>query len=143
MMPQVQEISNSSHHYTISRRGTRLQASVRNPHATQHQDINVLSMLEAAIADRNGQGAQQYSPTPTTPTPPPRPPPGQWQQQNSGNSLALRQDNHLAKHHHNRIPHSNGNPAPLAMITGFTQNISHIRKLCCRVYDLNPPSEAW
>jgi hypothetical protein len=53
-------------------------------------------------------------------------------------SIAWTAAHRAYKHHHNRLPDSNGNPAPLAMITGFTQNISHIRKLFCRVYALNP-----
>ena len=41
-------------------------------------------------------------------------------------------------HIYNRIPNSTGTPAPLAMITGNTQYIGHLRKLFCRVYALNP-----
>ena len=53
-------------------------------------------------------------------------------------SIAWTASHRAYKHHHNRIPDSNGNPVPLAMITGYTQDISHIRKLFCRVYALNP-----
>jgi len=44
----------------------------------------------------------------------------------------------IAKHIHNRIPDSKGRHAPLALTTGYTQNIGYLRKPFCKAIAINP-----